>query len=231
MVGTLGGFAGPMVCASVAFWCLGPWLPVIDPAPDLQAVEARIDVRMVSRAGTDPRVVAGATHDASSIFCRAGLTVRWLNSNERPEAMRLFLILDAAPASPFARNQETVGFAQYGHHESHRIAYAFVDRVRRLSRDEATPQRSLLAAVIAHELGHLLLPPGSHSTAGIMQADWDRPALRRIAQGTLLFTQEQALTMLNFVAGERSIRSVGAAMFVTSGRARMPESFHSRTPC
>jgi hypothetical protein len=50
----------------------------------------------------------------------------------------------------------------------------------------------VLAYVMAHEMGHLLLPPGAHSPSGIMRPDWDGDDLRHIASGSLQFTPAQA---------------------------------------
>ena len=33
---------------------------------------------------------------------------------------------------------------------------------------------------MAHEIGHLLLPPKAHSQAGLMRADWTKADLQRI---------------------------------------------------
>ena len=50
----------------------------------------------------------------------------------------------------------------------------------------------MLAYCIAHEIGHLLLPAGSHSPTGIMRARWRSTDFTLIATGRLLFTREEA---------------------------------------
>lgn len=53
----------------------------------------------------------------------------------------------------------------------------------------------LMGHVIAHEVGHLLLGPNSHSTHGIMQDPWT-PAVREQAyRGQLLFMPDQVSLM------------------------------------
>lgn len=47
-------------------------------------------------------------------------------------------------------------------------AYIFCDRIATMA--GTTPFSTVLGDVIAHELGHLLLPPNSHSHTGIMRA-------------------------------------------------------------
>jgi hypothetical protein len=52
-------------------------------------------------------------------------------------------------------------------------------------------ESKILGHVIAHEMGHLLLPPNSHSQSGVMNADWDSEQLLRMVKGLLQFTPEQ----------------------------------------
>jgi hypothetical protein len=50
----------------------------------------------------------------------------------------------------------------------------------------------MLGHVIAHELGHLLLPHGGHSVGGVMRAEWDPAQVMSAARGILTFTPDQA---------------------------------------
>ena len=50
----------------------------------------------------------------------------------------------------------------------------------------------LLGHVMAHELGHLLLPHGAHSAAGLMRPALDRAQVRAAIAGLLTFTPDQA---------------------------------------
>src|SRR6185436_15711270 len=52
------------------------------------------------------------------------------------------------------------------------------------------PVQDLLALVVAHELAHLLLPPGSHSTDGLVRSGWDVAELRHIRLKSLAFTPD-----------------------------------------
>jgi hypothetical protein len=46
--------------------------------------------------------------------------------------------------------------------------------------------------VIAHELGHLLMPGQPHSLVGLMRAVWGEPEWHDAIQGALLFSPGQA---------------------------------------
>jgi len=57
-------------------------------------------------------------------------------------------------------------------------------------------QGVLLGHLAAHELGHLLLGAGSHSSRGIMHVPWRVKELEIIAQGLMTFTPSEAKRML-----------------------------------
>jgi len=70
--------------------------------------------------------------------------------------------------------------------------YVFWGRVQRYAQKYAVGFDSLLAAAIAHELGHMLLPEGSHSKMGLMHGSWDSSHFRSAAAGLLHFSPESA---------------------------------------
>jgi hypothetical protein len=53
----------------------------------------------------------------------------------------------------------------------------------------------LLGHVIAHEVGHLLLPSRPHTRFGIMSTGWGAPQAADAASGTLLFRKDEARVM------------------------------------
>jgi hypothetical protein len=57
------------------------------------------------------------------------------------------------------------------------------------------PRGDLLGLALAHEMGHVLLPPPSHSATGIMQASWEGDDLRHVLSGDTAFTEAQVLAM------------------------------------
>ena len=75
-----------------------------------------------------------------------------------------------------------------------RIAYVLYDRVDAAARAADWPLAEWLAVVIAHEVGHLLLPSGSDSSAGVMRGSWTVADLRHsthdlafsVAEGTVM---------------------------------------------
>ena len=72
---------------------------------------------------------------------------------------------------------------------STRLVRVFVDRVAYVARGAQEDVSDVLGHVMAHEIGHVLLGPNAHSTAGLMAASLDLP---RIALGGLWFDRIQA---------------------------------------
>jgi hypothetical protein len=80
-------------------------------------------------------------------------------------------------------------------------AFVFVNRVQIAASTLPVDVPTVLAHVISHELGHLLLPPDSHSPDGVMRAslDFARPQSNR-------FTLQQAWAMRVAVASRAVAR-------------------------
>jgi len=74
---------------------------------------------------------------------------------------------------------------------SARIINVYWDRVQYEAVSLRVPALEVLAHIIAHEIGHLLLGPNSHAPAGIMAARWRSRDLIHIFQGGLSFTPRE----------------------------------------
>ena len=62
----------------------------------------------------------------------------------------------------------------------------FYDRIEEESeRKGSFPEHVLLGHIMAHEMGHLFLGPGSHSGRGIMRFPWQKADLERASRGGL----------------------------------------------
>ena len=60
----------------------------------------------------------------------------------------------------------------------------------------------LLAHVIAHEIGHVLLRTFDHAKSGLMSSHWSATEYSRMSAGHLLFTREQSREMIRNLAGD-----------------------------
>jgi hypothetical protein len=85
------------------------------------------------------------------------------------------LLVNILPAEMSERLQlpnDALGVAYVTVREGGRVAYIVFDRVNRLAQRWAKEPPQMLGLVIAHEIGHLLLPYGSHSPSGLMRPHW-----------------------------------------------------------
>jgi hypothetical protein len=99
-------------------------------------------------------------------------------------------------------SDQTLGFAESGT----RDATVLYDRVKKFARRYHINCGVMLGYVIAHELGHLLLPPKSHSVEGVMRGMID---LQLAAAKQLRFTPEQGELMRRKL--EKSVSLVALA--------------------
>jgi hypothetical protein len=146
-------------------------------------------------------VMARAEREADRIFGKAGFSAVWLNCFAGQSAIdtqrfcqktvaATHVNLRILPAPVLNKFQNSLfGFAVHPV-----LASVYYEYVLRLAKtDDAEFELPIiLGCAIAHEIGHLLLGPDSHSGTGIMQRNWEREQLRKAMMGTLLFTSEQS---------------------------------------
>ncbi len=77
----------------------------------------------------------------------------------------------------------------------------YYDQVLRAAHKYHQPIEDLLALALAHEMGHLLLPPPAHSNNGIMRAEWAGDDIRHAIVGSLSFTSTEAALIRSKVDG------------------------------
>ena len=156
-----------------------------------------------------PGVLAAAEREASRIFIKVGIEVDWLECSPQhvadakdveqgiachrprgPERAVMEILPEPAPAAGIPT--QIGGFARLTRDGSPAYcAGVFYDRADSWAHwgDASTDQ--ILAHLMAHEIGHLLLSERSHSRGGLMQRAWSRNDLRRAAWGRLSFDPGQ----------------------------------------
>ena len=145
-----------------------------------------------NRAGVPAKILEKAREDAERVFQDMKIAIVWLEPGDaRLGTPDVFTSVDVVRLLPQAMTDQMnapslCGLAEAGT----RVAYVFYNRIQRVSsiRTDADTG-NILGHVIAHEIGHLLLPPNAHSRFGIMQAVLDQ---RLAAMNGLFFTPSQA---------------------------------------
>ena len=156
-------------------------------------------------ARVSPAILAAAEREAGRILDAAGVRITWVECPlwattaraagpcwRRLKSTGLMLRVLPPPAQ-HSLKADVFGFAI-----SSNIASVYYDYAVRLAVEEANVEfdaRIILGCVIAHELGHLLIGPNSHSSAGIMRSPWGQKQVQQALAGALLFTPEQARVM------------------------------------
>ena len=152
--------------------------------------ELRITVRVDDKAGVQGAVLTYAEARAARVFAMIGVNVDWIDGNQANRlklvAPYTVLIMTEAPSKMKAA-MDKVGTDVMGQGAPFAgRAYVYYNRVRQLGLIPPRDVGTTLGDVIAHELGHLMLPPG-HSNLGIM-----RPRINMLSRALETFTEAEA---------------------------------------
>jgi hypothetical protein len=108
-----------------------------------------------------------------------------------PIAQLTIIILTKEMAARGRFADGALGLAAVADEGMGRIAYAIYDRVRDTASRAAMNEADLLGFVMAHEIGHLLLPSGSPDS-GLMRSRWTVRDFKRMNVAQLEFSSLQA---------------------------------------
>ena len=171
-------------------------------AVPIAAQERPLHMRIVVQdfAALPPPVLGEAETVVTRIYSQIGVDIAWRNIAEFDAESIIHVGLLSAEMERRARpDRATLGIAIPGA----RLVRVFVGRVEFLARGAQEDTGAVLGHVIAHEIGHVLLGLGAHSTAGLMADMLDLP---RIALGGLWFDHGQAAIIRTMLAGDGSVR-------------------------
>ena len=184
----------------MAGFILGSSLVGAAPASAQDAAVTTLMVFVVDYVGVPASILEHATEETTRIFRGSNVEVLWLKKGdarfENPLVLtsvvtvhilsREMVHLGKMPKGAMgwaARSTRVVKVSYIG-------VQALVDDNALLSsnrRDQETA--CILGHIVAHEIGHLLLPSSSHASAGIMRARLDR---RLAVMGALFFSADEA---------------------------------------
>ncbi len=133
-----------------------------------------------------------AKDEAARLFERSKIDLVWIDA-ETCHARCLFVRIIAKPiGTKGLGNPFVVGVAPGTLEVRGKFALVFYDRIRAYSAELGLEASQMLGHVIAHELGHLLLPHEAHSLVGLMRPAWDKAQVTGAVRGLLAFTPDQA---------------------------------------
>ena len=128
----------------------------------------------------------------TAIYEHAGVTLDWTEDAAAP-GRSLTIVLTTIATAPAGIVPEAMGVAPSpGDGSRGTRAYVFMDKVRSFTAANRVAVEYVLACAMAHEIGHLLLPPNAHSADGIMRGSWHPALFPPNAPGVPGFPPEQA---------------------------------------
>jgi hypothetical protein len=164
-----------------------------------------LSLLMLNQSEVPRPVLVQAQAEATRIYGALGVHLIWIGA-PAPGAVSDFTVkIVRAPLSTKERDADALGVAPGTVTARGKIAYAFSVRIEDFSRTHGVSIAVLLGHVIAHELGHLLLPYDSHSKTGIMSGRWDDQQAIRAAHGALLFNTPESSLIRETVSGLRLV--------------------------
>ena len=205
-------------CAVLTFLAVTP-VAFAQNSPTTMSSSPDVTISVHDYADVPTPLLAAVEDQAREIFRHAGLETVWLNCSPKLELENLeprscyfsdttHLTLKISPRGMNAqvRNRiEVLGTAYPDEKGAGYFAYAFYDRIQELAQRRRLGH-ALLADVMAHEIGHLLLGSISHSASGIMCAHWNYEELRNVSEGAMSFIPAQSRIMRDRLRAHQSGR-------------------------
>jgi hypothetical protein len=152
------------------------------PLPD----HLSLDILLTNDAHIPAWLLDRATAEAKRIYAKAGIDLIWVTDAPGDPSMRVAILRHAAP-EPGVVFPETMAFTLRQPTVIGGMAYVFLDRVENHARYGDVDLGLVLGAVIAHEIGHMLIP-GPHAPGGLMRASWSLTDMHQLKVGRLLFS-------------------------------------------
>lgn len=144
-----------------------------------------LSIRIHDYANVDRREMQRVQQQVSEMYAQTGVHLEWLTVAHPVQALAgraswpvdgepqlTVIVLGRGMAAPPGIAKEVAGYAPITREHGGRVAFAFGDRAAAIAERAATSPSTVLSAVIAHEIAHLLMPQRSHSADGLMHAEW-----------------------------------------------------------
>jgi hypothetical protein len=187
---------------------------------DAAEPSSKLTVFVYNYAELPPEVLAQAEAEAGRAYRRSRIEIQWIQCPLSPaEASRfpackippgptglVLRMLSLSMSERLQRVEHSYGFSPYPDDGSFAsVASVFAHAAELLAARTGVHLGVFLGQIVAHELGHLLLGPGSHSVSGIMHSPWHGKDLELIAQGTKLFMPWEAAKMRSAISAREAV--------------------------
>ena len=168
--------------------------------PALRAIATNkpitIVLLLVNEADVPSHVLSQAQDEASRIYQGHGIRLVWTDPDTERGDYRFTVKIIPRTLTGKGVDGRAMGVAPGTRETRGTLAYAFYDRIKEVTITIGADASLILGHVIAHEIGHLLLPYNSHAKTGLMRGGWDTQQAMRAATGALTFTPKEAALIL-----------------------------------
>jgi hypothetical protein len=147
-------------------------------------------LHLVNVSSAPAVLVSEAQRQLVATYGAIGVHVRW---SDEPGST-LLILRDDEPGSLRRPARPMLGVAIHAAQGSP-AAYVFYRRAVEQADRHGVPCAAVLAATMAHEIGHLLLPSTHHAAVGLMRASWDVEEFVSAARGELRFLPVEAASI------------------------------------
>lgn len=168
---------------------LGGTQPIAQAADPNPTIAIRVD----DPNGSVTTSLLRAQAIATDIYKQAGVTLQWTVDETTKTKRTLLVVITTSATAPAGLTSDAMGVSPSpGDGTRGRTAYVFSDRVAAFAESNRLAGWYVLACALAHEIGHLLLPPNAHTADGIMRGSWHPALFPPNAPGVPGFPPEQA---------------------------------------
>ena len=160
----------------------------------------KITMRVYNYAHLPSWTMERTRKETTQIFGEVGIEPVWVDCPTSDAEIHRFqgclnrlgptdVVLKIIPR--FQSKREGFRDTLFGFAAGFQISVVF-SRVEEVAKDAEASRPQILAVAIAHEIGHVLLGPNSHSSTGVMRSQWNEDEFRRSNRQAFHFTPEQA---------------------------------------
>lgn len=179
-----------------------------------------VTVLVHDRAKATYSVIEAGEAEAGRIFGAAGIHVHWVDCSKGgvchhqlgASEYALNIVAEGKTSSDLVYGVAFLGPAGEG-----KYCDIFLRRIEAATNTLGENVARLLGAVMAHELGHLILGSHAHTYHGIMSGIWTQIALQRMEMGSLLFDKREGALMRTKLEGDGVARPLSAYTLTRAG--------------
>lgn len=183
-------------------------LLVTSPAASDAGQDSKLVVHLDDHVRLPAKDLGAVKRNVDDIFRAADVAVSWAGPLRRPvsesscDGLRHVAVAIINIQTPFSGAASDTADVLGRAAPAYSRAWVFYNRVAQFASDRPVDINLLLARAVAHEIGHLLLPPEApHGTVGIM-----RPSLELGHLGFLRFSRDESKLIRAALAGPRAAR-------------------------